>query len=243
MKTTEWKIYQSRRLWALIAANQLGIFALFYWLFGKFAFFLIGPFTLYNLIIYLFPFWYQFFFSGPLNKGLKFQQLLKTAKTIFPHHLKLDIRFLENDFSNLLILAHKNHVWIFTSEMFMDQFTPLETELLIKEIEGLHASGRLKASTLISAIQWTLPLGIWRHNRGSELIFFSQNTDLNLQRLNFKVLHWCEGKNTSLRSALIPCLMYPALTSYNQVSYFSLYNFLREKLITSLKAEETAYGK
>jgi len=245
MKPTEWKVYRARRLWALIAANQIGIFALFYWLFGKNAFFLFGPFALYDVVIYFFPHWYQLFLDGPRFKGLKFQQFVREAKAIFPPQVRLDVRFLEKDFSNVLVFAHNRHVWIVTSAEFMEHFHDAEVKLLLEEIHTLWAVGRLQTATLLSALQLTLPFGFWRHNRGTELIFFSQNKDIRWQRLCFKVFHWSDGKGTSpaARRALLPCLAYPALTNYGPSSYFSVYNFLREKLITALKSEETADAK
>jgi hypothetical protein len=243
MKHTEWTIYRARRLWTSIFSGELLIFLLFFWLFDKNAFFLLGPFCLYNLSVYLFPYWYQLFFVTDFVKGPIFQQFERLAKETFPTQVRLDLRLFDNEFANLIVFAHHNKIWIWSSSDFIERFSKSELTLLLEELKNLFTTGRLQSATYYSALQFTLPVGLWPHNRGSELIFFSQNEDIRWQRLNFKVFHWNDGKNSAARPPLVPCLLFPALTNYSPASYFSVYNFLREKLITALKSEETAYGK
>lgn len=243
MKHTEWTIYRARRLWAAIFLGQALLFALMYGLTGKYAFFLIGPFCVFNLAIDLFPYWYTLMNETETSRGSKFQQFQRLAREIFPEGTKLDLRLQESDFANLMVFSHRRTVWITSSVGFIENFSEAELRSLLIEIKTLYTLGRLRTATLLAALQTTLPLGIWRHNRGSELIFFSQNQDIQWQQLNFKVFHWSDGKRSAARMPLLPCLVYPALTNYNPSSYFSVYSYLRERLITALKTEEIAHGK
>jgi len=248
MNTSERTIYRARRPWTALISVELLIFMLCYWFFEGDAFFLLGPFLLYNLVIYTFPYWYSFRHSDEIaaraSNGPKFQQVRRWAGEIFPATTRLNLQVQNDDFSNLMILAHGKTIWITTSVSFMELFSESETKQLMREIKELHELGRLQSATMLAALQFCLPIGIWGHNRGAELIFFSPNRDSSWQQLTFKVFHWQTDRAAQVRDPLVPCLFYPALTKYSPASYFSAYNFLRERVITSLKTpEDPVYGQ
>jgi hypothetical protein len=230
------QIYSSiLRLWLLIVSTQASIIILTYIFAGKGAFFLLGPFFLYNLIIYTFPYWYPPLITTSLYKGVEFQKSLQILKHSFKKlkRMRPELLMMNTEFNNLLVFSHRKRLWVITDKKFMDSLGEDEQKLIFDELALLQARGRLATATVYSALHFTLPFLPVR--KGTELGFFSENEQENWLYLNYKTFHRLSLKSQVTQSHLLPCLFFPALPNYNPESYFSLYTFLRERLIKSMQ--------
>lgn len=223
------------RLWAIIAGIEALIIALVFISIGKSAFFLLGPFLLYDLFLYTYPYWYVPMLTTTLYKGAEFQKSQNMLKqTLKKHkHLRAELLMLNTEFNNILIFAHRRRLWVLTDKNFMDSFSEKEQQLIFQEISTLYGSERIATATVYSSLFMSLPF--FPVKKGTELNFYSSNSDENWFYLNYKTFHRMSFKKNKTLSHLLPCLFFPALPNYSAESYFSLYTFLRERLIKSMK--------
>jgi hypothetical protein len=226
------------RLWLAVLASEATIIALMHLLVGKSAFFLLGPMLLYDLFLYVFPYWYIHNMAPVPYRGVEFQQSQEILKRVFAgqKRLKPELLMINTEFNNLLVFVHHSRLWVITDKNFMENFNSSEQESIFKEMATLYSKGHLSAATMRSALHLTLPF--WLARKGTELNFLSENEDEFWLYLTFKTFHRLNLSKNSLPGYLLPCLFFPALPNYNPESYFSLYTFLRERLINSMKPKE-----
>lgn len=209
-----------------------------YFLVGKIAFFLLGPFILYDLVLYSFPFWTLPKLTSTLYKGTEFQQSQKILKDSFKKQkrAKPELLMVDTEFNNILVLNRHRRVWVVAGREFLASFSSTEIRAIFDELVRLYASEHLSQATIFSALHFTLRF--WKPHKGCELTFRTENDLEPWLYLNYKIFHRLSLRAKPLPPHLMPCLFFPALGNYPAESYFSLYTFLRERLITSMRPTE-----
>jgi hypothetical protein len=240
-----WNPFPTQWIWGLIFGSELALFLIFYALLGSRAFFCIGPMLTYNLGIYFFPY-LSFFLDTPPKTNNRFvQEWRGLLQNHFPAETKIHLFINPEGNSPLSIFAHRSTLWFVASQTFLERFSPEETELLQQQIFHLWKNGLLANATTWTALQKTLPIGKLRNPRGTELVFATHADDVKTpaewQRLCLKVFHWMSHHKQTLSNASSPTLFFPNLTSYNEKSYFALYQYLQNELISTLKERDEVY--
>jgi hypothetical protein len=223
------------RLWILIASTQISLIVLAYIFFGQNAFFLLGPFFLYDIAIYTYCYWYPPLITKSLYKGTEFQNSLNILKQSFNKlkRARPELLMMDTEYDNILTFAHRNRIWVITSKNFLDGLSSDDQKIIFGELALLHKAERLTVATTLSALFFTMPF--LPVKKGTELNFFSENENENWLYLTYKTFHRQSLRHKESQSHLLPCLFFPALPNYGADSYFSLYTFLRERLIKSMK--------
>ncbi len=248
-KNPPWSVFATQWLWAWILGSQFLFFLLLKGFVGSAAYFLLGPLIVYNLGIYFFPYLYFFYRPVKTVHNRFALQWKKNLETTFGPEVTMHLQVLPEGQAPLWILTHGSTVWLTVSESFISRFSPEELTLIETQIFQLWKNGHLWRSTTWTALQSTLPLWLARNPRGTELMFAlpSQAQALDVVRhsewlqLCFKVFHWMSHQKYNSSPAISPSLLFPVLTNYSEKSYFSLYQYLQNELITSLKEGDTLY--
>lgn len=244
-QNSTWSLFPTQWLWAWILGAQFLIFLSLKFFIGQYAYFLLGPLIVYNLVIYYFP--YLYFFYRPVSSlqnrfALEWKQSLQQT---FGPKVTVHLQMTPQGQGPLWVLTHRSTVWLTVSENFIKRFTPEELALIQNQLFLLWSSNHLWKSTTWTALQSTLPLWLARNPRGTELMFAVPAQDevrhAEWMRLCLKVFHWMSHQKYGFSLAASPSLLFPVLTNYNEKSYFSLYQYLQNELITSLKEGDMPY--
>jgi hypothetical protein len=244
-KNSGWNPFASQWIWAFILGSELVVFFALKALVGSAAYFLLGPVLVYNLGIYFFPYLY-FFFKPPQSFNNRFALQWKAdLKELFPAHVRIHFLLKPEGQSPLMAFSHGSTLWVTSSENFLERFSAQEAALLQKQLFYLWKSGHLLHATTWTALQSTLPLWLVRNPRGTELMFAAAQNDAVRPQdwlpLCIKVYHWMSHQADTTSKAMSPSLFFPNLTNYNEKSYFSLYQYLQQELIESIKEGDMPY--
>lgn len=228
-------------IWGLILSLEIvAIGGLYLLLRNHWPFFLLGPFVIFNFSLYLLPIWLVYKERANEYQGKESQtaksMLTKYGPTDQSSHAQLLMSTTQRD--NILLFTFGKSLWIIVSKDFWAGLSELERQTLLKVIFELYEDQQIQAATLMTSLCTLLPILRPFVKPFSELYFYQMHYSSCWQHLGYKVFYQQQNQNTLTPHHWNYCLLFPALTSYQKESYFSLHTYLRERLIASFSGTE-----
>lgn len=227
------------RLWFALLSVCFLIFIVLYMLIDNAAFFIIGPMLLFFLAITQFPRIYIWRHSlSPLHSP-QFLRLRRAAQEITIDSSQLPHFLIDNAFplkSNISLMACGKSHWFLANPDFIESFSDTELQEILEVCNELFRHSVIQRASLLSALQYFLFFLPWSHHRGSELCFYSIRHSYKWSRLLFERSLSPQVKTKTPRY-ICPTVLFPALTNYNKISYYSMYTHLRNQWLEHTQKE------
>lgn len=228
------------RLWFALSAVTVLFLLVLYMTAGSVAFFILGPALLFFFALTQFPRIYLWMNNLEAEHGPQYLRLTRLAQKINIDHTHESAQWIISSqaplLNNITLFASGQTHWFIAHPSLIESMDDAELSEIIHVAHELFHHTVTQRASLLAALQFFLFFLPWSHHRGNELAFYSLRESHKWSRLLFEQSLRPSSENSTPRY-MAPTLLFPVLSNYNKISYYSLYVYLREQWIEQYKKE------